>query len=94
MVLLRTECQPIKSFHFLSPRATAPVHLQRQHTGGRVLHADPVERAPHLLRQQRGGRYVLIWSTPHHSQGRALTRLTSTYPRWTGVDAVEMLLFF
>ena len=39
-----------------SSHPSAPVHLQRQHPGGRVLHADPVERPPHLLRQQQSGR--------------------------------------
>lgn len=44
--------------HLVSP--TASVHIQREHPGGRVLHADAVERPSHLLREQRGGRFVTV----------------------------------
>lgn len=34
----------------------APVHLQREHPGRRLVHADPVEHSAHLLVGQHGRR--------------------------------------
>lgn len=40
--------------------SAASLHLQRQHPGGRVLHADSLERAAHLLLRQHGSRQVQL----------------------------------
>lgn len=47
----------VTTVHLVS---AASVHIQRQHPGGCVLHADAVERPSHLFREQRGGRSVVL----------------------------------